>query len=316
MRLSVLACSWVSAMIRCIPRRAPAWLASVWRSWTTRSSTSVPGAVVPWMTPTVRPMIATGTQTAPQRPWGRPRSLGHTPSSSLSAKRCTCDRRAAGHWSGESTLQPGGSPVGDATTIRFRCAWLLSASSTSSEVSDTVVVSARSTVSRTSGSLSAISSSLARWVSNSRRRASPFIWRSFAVLTAPLRIAFLVAMREKPTRTGTTRAVVTAATAIAGSRATTPTAHVMSAAARLITPTRVTPPTVVPRDERRTLSRAEARSISVTMMSRSSTIYSRPSGRPAVGWPAPESSTGARRRWRRFPPAPAGELRCSAAPYR
>jgi len=140
-----------------------------------RSSAVTPGSPVAWMTPTVRPMIDTGTQTAEQRPWGRPRSFGHTPSSSLSANRWTCERRAAGQPSGESTVQPGGSPVGDDTTMRARWAWLLSASSTSTAEVGTVAANARSTVSSTSGSLSAISSSLARWVSNSRRRASPFI---------------------------------------------------------------------------------------------------------------------------------------------
>ena len=71
-----------------------------------------PRAAVAWITPTVRPMIDTGTHTAETRPCGRSRSFGHASRSSLSAKTCTWARRAAGQWSGESTPQPGGSPSG------------------------------------------------------------------------------------------------------------------------------------------------------------------------------------------------------------
>ena len=39
------------------------------------SSRGVPGVPVVWITPTVRPMIDIGTQTAEQRPCARPREL-------------------------------------------------------------------------------------------------------------------------------------------------------------------------------------------------------------------------------------------------
>ena len=112
-------------------------------------------------------MIDTGTQTAEQRPPARSRSLGHESSSSLSANCCTCARRAAGQRSGESTGHAGASPVGVATAMRMRCAWLLSASSSSAGRVGSVAPRARSTAPSTSPSSSAISSAFARRVSKS-----------------------------------------------------------------------------------------------------------------------------------------------------
>ena len=64
--------------------RAPASLASVARSSTWSSSTLAPASPVAWITPTVRPMIDTGTQRADSRPSGRLRSLGQASRWSLS----------------------------------------------------------------------------------------------------------------------------------------------------------------------------------------------------------------------------------------
>ena len=94
--VSVEACSCVSAMTRSNPIRAPASLANVVRSWTWESSTSTRGLSVAWITPTVRPMIDTGTHSAESRPCGRLRSFGHASRWSLSAKTCTWARRARG----------------------------------------------------------------------------------------------------------------------------------------------------------------------------------------------------------------------------
>ena len=112
MSVSVDACNWVSAMTRSKPIRAPASLASVVRSWIWESSTSASGLSVAWITPTVRPMMETGTHSAEMRPCGRLRSFGQASRWSLSAKTCTWARRAAGQRSGESTLQDGRFAVG------------------------------------------------------------------------------------------------------------------------------------------------------------------------------------------------------------
>ena len=96
--VSVEACNCVSAMTRSRPIRAPANLASVARSSTRSSSTFAPGSPVAWITPTVRPMMETGTQSAERRPSGRLRSFGQASRSSLSPKTWiwrTTRRRAA-----------------------------------------------------------------------------------------------------------------------------------------------------------------------------------------------------------------------------
>ena len=170
-RVSVDACSWVSAMTRSSPMRAPASLARVARSLISLSSTSASGVPVAWMTPTVRPMMDTGTHRADIRPCGRLRSFGHASRSSLSEKTCTCARRAAGQRSGESTVQPGGSPPGPTPAMRERWAWLLSASNNSTGESSSTSANERSITSMTSGSPSAMSSALARRLSNCWRCA-------------------------------------------------------------------------------------------------------------------------------------------------
>ena len=102
--------------------RAPASFARVARSCTVCSATTVWGPLVAWMTPTVRPMIDTGTHSADIAPSARPRSFGQASRSSLVAKRCIWARRAAGQRSGESTPHAGGSPVGDTVAMRSRWA--------------------------------------------------------------------------------------------------------------------------------------------------------------------------------------------------
>ena len=116
-------------------------------------------------------MIETGTHIADTAPSGLPRSFGHASSSSLSENRCTWARRAAGQWSGESTQQFGGAPVGEAEAMRRRCAWLLSASSSSMGASGTMAENDRSMTWTTSGSPSAMSRALARRLSNLCPRA-------------------------------------------------------------------------------------------------------------------------------------------------
>ena len=74
--MSVEACNCVSAMTRRRPIRAPASLASVARSSSLSSFISVTGSPVAWITPTVRPMMETGTQVADSRPSGRLRNFG------------------------------------------------------------------------------------------------------------------------------------------------------------------------------------------------------------------------------------------------
>ena len=164
--------------------RAPIWLAST-STWSlVERSSVVDSGSARCTTPTVRPMMDTGTHMAAQRPYGRSRRCEHASRFSLSSNVCVCPRRAATQRSGDSTVQPGPSAFGPMTKLRCKCAWLLSASSTSTLASGSRSRSARPTEESTSASSSAISSALAKRVSNSRRCASSVISRSRAKLSA------------------------------------------------------------------------------------------------------------------------------------
>ena len=135
-RPSVEACICVSAMMRNMPSRFPAWLASTCSEATCSSPSGSAIGRVACTTPTVRPMIDTGTHTAPNGSPPRSRSIGHPSSSSLCGNTWVCARRAATHRSGDVTAHPGLHPSSSASTdtTRSRCAWLLSASNRSTRV--------------------------------------------------------------------------------------------------------------------------------------------------------------------------------------
>ncbi len=170
-RLSVDAWSCVSAITRSSPMRAPASLASVAEVLHLASSTSSPGSPVAWITPTVRPMIDTGTH----RPRG---ALGAGCAASGTRRGRRCRRRAESGRAG----RPGSGRVsrrcstaalrrGRPPAMRSRWAWLLSASSSSTGDSGSTAAKDRSITSMTSGSPSAMSSAFASRLSNRWRRA-------------------------------------------------------------------------------------------------------------------------------------------------
>ena len=133
--------------------------------------------------------------------------------------------------------------------MRSRCAWLLSASRSSTGDSGTTVAKARWIASWASGSPSAISSAFASRVSNSRRRASDAICRSCAALFAPSRMAWFFATRATPHSSGAANTIATPATISARTRpsASGAAASAIRTASRLVSATSEIPPTVEPR---------------------------------------------------------------------
>ena len=145
----------------------------------------------------------------------RSRSFGHTSSSSLSGNTIVRDPRAATHWCGSDTGQPGASPSGLDTSIRSRCEWLLSARSNSAARSGAERCSVRSRTASTSTSLSAMSSAVATRVENSRRTTSVLIKRSRAKLPANCSMPSRAAKTEMIAENGSTITSVVATEASA-----------------------------------------------------------------------------------------------------
>jgi hypothetical protein len=90
-----------------MPMRAPTWSASVVSCSTAPGVGASPTSWIVCSTPNARPVIETGTQTAPSRPCRRPRSHGQASRASESLKDCAAPRRVAGHSDGSSTPHPG-----------------------------------------------------------------------------------------------------------------------------------------------------------------------------------------------------------------